>query len=149
AGSPFPEQRVHAASAPLSGGIDRLLRNVGGALEQDMVAVGVAQLGNPHRITDEGGLGVEPAAADLVVDRHRIAAGETEADAGTDRSRGKISVRSLGPEFLQHQRGIAEREPAPAKLAVIDPLMLHGEPQAIDVETMGPLDVVNPEEGND
>src|SRR6185312_5801883 len=42
-----------------------------------------------------------------------------------------------------------EREPAPAKLAVIDPLMLHGEPQAIDVETMGPLDVVNPEGGND
>src|SRR5437763_3322575 len=52
----------------------------------------------------------------------------------------------LFPELLEHERGAAELEPAPAQFAVVDPLLGHGESEAVDVEARGARHVVDGKE---
>src|SRR5437867_1661918 len=126
----------------------RLLSDVGRTLEVELVAVRVDHLRDPHAISDKGSFCRESTRGELAVDRQSVFADEVDRHTDTELCIGHVPVMSLLPELLQHQRGFAELEPAPAKLALVDPLLRHLEAESVDVEAPRRFDIVDPEEGN-
>jgi hypothetical protein len=60
----------------------------------------------------------------------------------------RAGVVAFGAKLLEHDRGGVALEPAPAQLAVVDPLLFHFEAEAVGVEADGVFDVGDAEEGN-
>ena len=103
---------------------------------------------DPHAISDKGSFCRESTRGELAVDRQSVFADEVDRHTDTELCIGHVPVMSLLPELLQHQRGFAELEPAPAKLALVDPLLRHLEAESVDVKAPRRFDIVDPEEGN-
>ncbi len=69
--------------------------------------------------------GLHVARGNFAVDRKRVFTLKTQGHSQANfLLRGRRTLPLLG-ECLEHQGSAAEREPAPAKLSIHDPLMLH------------------------
>src|SRR5438034_1178013 len=115
-------------------GENRFFGRVRRALEEQVVAIRVLDLSRPHPVADHRPGGVEAAATEFVIQPDGIVAQEVDRDAYPDRGGRHVAVLSFAPECLQHQRGVAELEPAPPQLPLVDPLFRELAAKAIDVE---------------
>ena len=116
-----------SGAPPLVFGVLGLFGDVGRARELQAVAVGIGHHRDPHAVADERALGVDPARAQLLVQRNGVAAHEADRHALARRDR--LAAR------LNHERAFVEREPAPAHPTLRRPRALHHEPEPVDIET--------------
>src|SRR5579871_3751734 len=131
-----PEGRHDALELRL--GKQRLFRHVSRAFKLNLVAVRVLYRCDPHGISHERTLGLNPARRDLTVDGQSVVALEADGD-----SHAKFTLRlsrvwvMVFLELLQHQGSVANLQPAPANFvrAIGRPLFGHHKAQAIHIKT--------------
>jgi hypothetical protein len=114
-------------------------------LEGQPVPIRVRYTSDPHRIANKWLLRRDATCADLAIDRDCVAALEVDRHADTKSILRSVTMLAFLPEFLQHQCGVSELQPAPLQPAVDDPFPGLLEAKPIDVEQNRLRDISNPE----